>query len=102
MMTLWTLVYLGIIGLLIYLIIRTIIRWVKKIHFLWKTDQKKSVVWIGVKGIVIVTVIAMGIYYIKYIAIVCIAIVMGAMKLLEGKSNNPYERYPYDLDFWKH
>ena len=74
-------VVIGIAFFIIYLVIRTIYRWIKRIILLWRGGCKKAAIIHLIKGLIVISIIFLIGYYIKQIAVVSIAIVMGAVWL---------------------
>lgn len=74
-------VVIGIAFFIVYLITRTIYRWIKRIILLWRGGCKKAAIIHLIKGLIVISIIFLIGYYIKQIAVVSIAIVMGAVWL---------------------
>ena len=74
-------VVIGLALLIVYLIIRTIYRWIKRIILLWRNGCKKASIIHLIKGLIVFGIIFLIGYFIKEIAIVAIAVVMGAVWL---------------------
>ena len=74
-------VVIGLALLIVYLIIRTIYRWIKRIILLWRNGCKKASIIHLIKGLIVFGIIFLIGYFIKEIAVVAIAVVMGAVWL---------------------
>ena len=74
-------VVIGLVLLIVYLIIRTIYRWIKRIILLWRNGCKKASIIHLIKGLIVFGIIFLIGYFIKEIAVVAIAVVMGAVWL---------------------
>ncbi len=71
-------VVIGLAILIVYLVVRTIYRWIKRIILLWRSRCKKAAIIHLIKGLIVFGIIFLIGYFIKQIAVVAIAVVMGA------------------------
>lgn len=67
-------IWIALIIVITFLIIRAIYRWVKRIIHLWKFQSRKKAIVHMIKGIVTFILIGLGIYYIKAIAIAVVGV----------------------------
>lgn len=74
-------VVIGLAILIVYLVVRTIYRWIKQIVLLWRSGCKKAAIVYLIKGLIVFGMIFLIGYFIKHIAVVAIAVVMGAVWL---------------------
>lgn len=74
-------VIIGLAILIVYLVVRTIYRWIKRIVLLWRSRFKKAAIVHLIKGLIVFGIIFLIGYFIKQIAVVAIAVVMGAVWL---------------------
>ena len=74
-------VVIGLAILIVYLIVRTIYRWIKRMILLWRSGCKKAAIIYLIKGLIVFGIIFLIGYFIKEIAVVAIAVVMGAVWL---------------------
>ena len=74
-------VVIGLALLIVYLVIRTIYRWIKRIILLWRNGFKKAAALHLIKGLIVCSIIFLIGYFIKEIAVVAIAVLMGTVWL---------------------
>ena len=74
-------VVIGLAILIVYLIVRTIYRWIKRMILLWRSGCKKAAIIHLIKGLIVFGIIFLIGYFIKEIAVVAIAVIMGAVWL---------------------
>ena len=74
-------VVIGLAILIVYLIVRTIYRWIKRIVLLWRSGCKKAAIIHLIKGLIVFGIIFLIGYFIKEIAVVVLAFSMGTVWL---------------------